>query len=274
LDLREANGDKLNKEKKKSNDAEKQVLKFNQLYKIIEEEQIKRLHEWNQIIARQTRILFESPAVQWAEAMAEAQRPMVEYIKKYNEMIIQAKEVWKRALTEGITNFDSPENYNTDRFQVKNWLYSKAKTDGQEILKEFESTPLSYFYERYENGFLSYEDEFWQSAIFTFLSMTDGLMTYLCERNHDISPGGWHGLRYTISQKRAELMRVYGATEEFIDETVFRENLEKFWQHRHEIMHGGQNAHFDKNIATISLLFLVFTYYIVKSEIFEGLEEE
>jgi len=210
------------------------------------------MQEWNKLFAQQTKILFESPAVQWAIKYEEAQKPFAEFMVKYNAIVTKAKEIWKNAFTEGIKNFDSPEIYNTDRFKVKDWLYSQAKTDGKAILEELKSIPLSYFYERYSDGYISYGNGDWQSAIFTFLSMTDGLMSILCEHNDDIVPRGpGGGGTYITSQKRTELMRVYGVTQEFIDETVFRENLEKFWQHRHEIMHGGQNAHFDKNIATI-----------------------
>jgi hypothetical protein len=36
-----------------------------------------------------------------------------------------------------------------------------------------------------------------------------------------------------------------------------------FWQHRNAIMHGDKNVYFDRNIATISLLFLNLALYSV-----------
>jgi len=36
--------------------------------------------------------------------------------------------------------------------------------------------------------------------------------------------------------------------------------FENFFKHRNEIMHGGENSHFDKNLSTIALLFLGIVY--------------
>jgi len=62
-------------------------------------------------------------------------------------------------------------------------------------------------------------------------------------------------------------MSKYGITTHIIKDKVFDKNLRSFYTHRHEIMHGGIHAHFDKNIALIALIFLVYTNLIVKDEI-------
>ena len=89
-------------------------------------------------------------------------------------------------------------------------------------------------------------------------------MMTLCIRRDEMERGddGY----FTPQQRKTALKNSY----EEIDQE-FRDlesddvipHLEEFLSHRNHIMHGNLNAFFDENIATISLLFLIFTLFTV-----------
>jgi hypothetical protein len=77
---------------------------------------------------------------------------------------------------------------------------------------------------------------------------------------------------YTSSQKREALKEAYEKIDHGyygVDADQIESNLEDFWEHRNAIMHGSLIAHFDKNIATISLLFLMFSLYTILEVVYE-----
>ncbi|WP_338726993.1 hypothetical protein [Haladaptatus sp. DJG-WS-42] len=47
------------------------------------------------------------------------------------------------------------------------------------------------------------------------------------------------------------------------DRSAFKNKLEKFFKHRHWIMHGHPDSHFDANLALTALFFLSLTGYLV-----------
>ncbi|MFC7079646.1 hypothetical protein [Halorussus caseinilyticus] len=67
---------------------------------------------------------------------------------------------------------------------------------------------------------------------------------------------------YRWDTKRDTLARLYEGWYD-VDTGKFIQNLDAFYQHRNAIMHGDPLAYFDRNIATISLLFLDATLYTV-----------
>lgn len=190
-----------------------------------------------------------------------------------NKTIKEFQDNFRKAFTDGIQNFDSPEKYDSDKFEVKPYVFDLAKTEAKELQREFKEGPINHYYDRYEVAYYFFNHYDWTLPIFIFISIQDGLMTILCERNKNIKKGGGKGRYYKRDQKWTELMDKYGITDKIIKKETFKGNLRSFYNHRNEIMHGGPHAHFDKNIAIISLLFLVFTYYVVKRELLKNQEK-
>ena len=170
----------------------------------------------------------------------------------------------QQALENGIQNFDDPENYDASNVKID----TRAQQVGVESvasllkdLKESDENELDSYITRISRGLAAYLNEEYILPCFIFISVQDGLMSTLCSEQGKTPNGDGY---YTASQKRKALKESY----EKIDHDYYgvsaaqiESNLEDFWNHRNAIMHGSLIAHFDKNIATISLLFLMFSLY-------------
>lgn len=278
--------------KKKTN----QMQKWNKLHSIVDLQQIKAYEAVNKVISEQIKPLMD--AQQKANEILAHHRKQMEIaqqimgtrqreielankigqiydntsFKYYMEQMEQIQKLaeagrkrFNEAFTNGIQNFDSPENYDPKKFKVDPWLKDQLEIEVEELLKDFSNGPFSCYKERYEKAYNQFAKGEYTLPIFTFFSIQDGLMTVLCKLNKNLKPN--RGDNYSYGKKFTELMSKYGITAHMIENKVFGKNLQSFYAHRHEIMHGGINAHFDKNIAMIALIFLVYTNLIVKDEI-------
>lgn len=192
--------------------------------------------------------------------------PLTEALEEYQGEVNQA-------LQQSIQNFDSPDSYDPNQTSVDQF----AKQAGKRILQRFiddleelDDEPIQAFLERLHRGLGAYESEDYMLACFAFISIQDGLMMTLCLRDDEMERGedGY----FTPQQRKTALKNSYEEVDqEFrdLESDDVIPHLDEFLEHRNHIMHGNLNAFFDENIATISLLFLVFTLFTV----LEGREE-
>jgi len=190
-----------------------------------------------------------------------------EQFKTFNEILQKHHEFLKTAFSKGISNFDSPELYKPEKFLVDPRIIEQlCGADGPHLSEYFSKEPFTIFKERYDNAFDFYlKDRNMILPIFVFISIQDGLMTLLCE----FTKAKKRDKYYHSDEKIGTLLNYYGSTSYIIEPESFEKNFSNFLRHRNEIMHGGKHAHFDKNLATISFLFLTFTFYIVTRIIME-----
>jgi len=126
---------------------------------------------------------------------------------------------------------------------------------------------LNSLADRYETGLRAYMNEEPELAVFILLSVQDGMMTWLCRHlNVDTDEHGY----YSIDRKKSILAEEYRT--EVVDgeriESPFDtgdvvQNLDAIYDHRNEIMHGGPNATFDMNIASVCALLIIATFEVI-----------
>lgn len=183
--------------------------------------------------------------------------------------IVEAKE---EILRWAIGNFSSPLEYSHDDYFMHPMVRMAILKEATELHSYFYATGyerLSALAERYNVGVHSFLDDEPNPylCIFIFLSVQDGMMTWLCDHlDESQDPNGYHSIR----RKRSVLAREYRENIHEGDrvDSPFGTgdviaNLENIWEHRNEIMHGGPNAVFDMNIATVCLLFTVVTFEVI-----------
>ena len=170
----------------------------------------------------------------------------------------QIHEYITQAILDGITNFDGPADYDPATTEVSSFVKDHGISELDEIcvtIDEGTDGELDAYLERTRTGLEAYRRGNHVTAIFLFISVQDGLMAALCEWEHGPRNNGY----YHSGEKRNTLQEVstgyYG-----VGEDLFVDTLERFYDHRNAIMHGDPVVHFDENIATITLLFLVMTY--------------
>ena len=185
--------------------------------------------------------------------MREQLKPLIQELQEL------AKQV-REAIEDGISNFDEPDQYDPSSVQ----LNSLAQTTGAQYLDEVlndindaDDHPLDPYRNRLETGIEDFNDGRFLTPIFSFISVQDGIMHWLCEQE-DVPPDyenrfedpvyKWNTKRDTLAELNREWYGV--STGDFIG------NLEAFYAHRNAIIHGDPVAFFDENIATISMLFL------------------
>jgi len=170
---------------------------------------------------------------------------------------------YKTAFTEGISNFEPPETYNPTETKLHPWAEELARREGFDLLEQLETGTFSFMLDRYRKGFEAYLQEEYQLATFTFISMIDGMIRrfyemhkgidVLCSKKH---PTFENGLNHLEMHYKMDV---------FVGKPEFKIRLRAFFEHRNEIMHGGQYSYFDKNTSSIALLFLIVTYGSISS---------
>lgn len=188
--------------------------------------------------------------------LRENYHPLIERIQ---EIAAQVRE----AIEDGISNFESPGNYDSEVVQLNTLAQTTGTRFLDDVLEDLEGEedhPLDPYQNRLEIGIQDFRDNRFYTPIFAFISVQDGIIHWLCQedgvsKDYDNRFGdpvfSWDTKRDTLARLNQEW---YG-----VSTTEFLNNLEAFYAHRNAIMHGDPLAHFDENIATISLLFLAMT---------------
>lgn len=190
------------------------------------------------------------------EDMREQFRPLIQQLQELAQQV-------REAIEYGISNFDEPADYDPASVQLNPLAQATGSQYIDEILNnmhEVDEHPLGPYQVRLETGIQDFREERFLAPIFSFISVQDGIMHWLCEQEN-VAPDyenrfgdpvyKWDTKRDKLAALNREWFGV--STDDFIS------NLESFYAHRNAIMHGDPVAFFDENIATISMLFLSMT---------------
>lgn len=215
--------------------------------------------------------LGEVAAKQTTEAVTRSTRKFREAQAKYfdelSKSVKKSLEEISQHLEKGVSNFEEPDKYDRNAVKIDRIVVDWAKNESRKLLKEMPKL-LPHFEERFKKALLRYRKETDDYLpIYVFLSLQDGIMAKLCILD-TILPKGKNGT-YLYYQKFDCVISNYGNVSYLVGKKNFYKNLRNFFNHRHEIMHGGINAHFDYNIATISLLFLILTFHVFEKKVIE-----
>lgn len=190
-------------------------------------------------------------------------KPFYENIELMSQRLQELYFQYKTAFTEGISNFEPPETYNPAETKLHPWAEELARREGFDLLEELKTGTFSFMLDRYRKGFEAYLQEEYQLATFTFISMIDGMIRKFYEMHKGIDVP-YSNERPTFKNGLNHLKMHY-KMDVFVGKPEFEIRLRAFFEHRHEIMHGGQYSYFDKNISSIALLFLIVTYGSISS---------
>lgn len=203
-------------------------------------------------IEQANRLLLES--VDWSS--------LHQAIQTYFESIAQV-------VANDIDGLESPENYDPNQLIVSPEAEELAKHSTDKLIEELESGDygdLELYLDRIRTGRQHIVDENYGAATFYFISVQDGLMSMLCDhygcsRNSD----GYFG-RSTKVTAFARTYNNHGYYE--VDTGEIIPPYENFYDHRNAIVHGAPtSAHLDRDIAFLSMLFMMLTLDSTVSEI-------
>lgn len=218
-------------------------------------ENVKKLFQQNQ--KRMQRLL------KMGDLIEETLKPLRESFQKLQDHFLEVRN----AVEEGISNFDGPNKYKPEEDYV-NPLAMKAGRDWAyeftHKIEEADSTKLKHYRGRIELALQNYEDGKSELPTFFFISMQDGLMSFLCRyigRKSDATGGNYK------KETKMEVLKDKYQDYFGIETGHFIQNLRSFYAHRNAIMHGDFTSYYDMNIATISLLFFDLTLFTVLKEI-------
>lgn len=196
---------------------------------------------------------------------------VVELYAKYELSQEEIDDITKMMVTPGLENFCSPDEYESVTFGLNPILRMICKVHGipvQGYIHATEHEKLKALADRLDAGLHAYLDEDPYTSIFVFISVQDGMMTWLCEHlDVDKDNDGY----YSAERKQNVLAEEFRTRVEQgdrldlpVDTGDFIGNLKCFYQHRNAIMHGDHRASFDMNIATIAFFFLLFTFEVLQ----------
>lgn len=198
------------------------------------------------------------PVAKMLDTLANSISTWYELIEDIKQRLPTLAYQYKKALTEGIDNFDTPVTYDPTTVQLRPWTVELALQEGARLLDDLRTSNFSFMLDRYQKGFDGYLRQEYQLSTFTFISMIDGMLKRFCEihKNDDCQ----YSRAYPTFEEGVRHLKRHYNFEIFMGRTKFEKRLRAFFKHRNEIMHGGQYAYFDENISTIALLFLAVVF--------------
>lgn len=205
-----------------------------------------------------------------AETVREANRVVLESVdwQALSTSIDAYFEGLARTIANDIQGLEGPEDYEPDELVVSPPAERLAKHSIDNLLDELDSggySDLEEYHDRISEGRRHFEDEDYGAATFFFISVQDGLMLMLC--NHfgfSTNSDGYYNRdsKVTAFAKAYDNAGYYG-----IDTGEIIPPYNNFYEHRNAIVHGSPNsAHLDRDIALLSMLFLMLTLDAAVSE--------
>jgi hypothetical protein len=206
------------------------------------------------------------------ERMARSLVPVYEHMRKIQvELGALAQELlnqFKEAIEKGIENFQTPEKYVSSKVKVYSWTKELTNRESVDMLDELGASYFGYMIDRCKQGLDAHFKGEYQLSIFTFLSLTDGILKEFC-RMHKQDDCIHEHANPTFEKSLQHFVKHY-KLEAFVTKERFQNRLNAFFEHRNHIMHGDRQAFFDENISVIALLFLVLVFTVVTKEIGES----
>jgi hypothetical protein len=196
-----------------------------------------------------------------------------------------------RRIAEKQIDIEYPWEYEPDDHQLEEEGFKPAITwtvESRTKLEKSNEDDLEKFATRMEAAEQAFVDEFedkgkdgdYYKSLFLTISVQDGLISWLCKQDPDISPSDPNDIGeevYWGDQKEEAIETWYDEYAPMSlkggDGEQIKENWAKFFKHRHRIMHGHPDAYFDDNLALTSLFFLGLIGYTVGSRYDELIRE-
>jgi len=202
------------------------------------------------------------PLVQLSTAIQKQMEPFqkqmesfhkqMEPLQKLGNLITQHVKQLKLNFSEAISIIEPPEVYDPSKTQLHDGIHKMA-LDMVVFADDMGNYEFCYLQERMLIGINAHLNENYHLSLFCIFSAIGGMLTWHYSQNHSLTP-------YPNSDKKLEAFFEIYNFEHVIGEEEIRPKFENFFKHRNEIMHGGKNSHFDKNLSTIALLFLGIVY--------------
>jgi hypothetical protein len=172
---------------------------------------------------------------------------------------IRYGEEYGRVLSAGLANFNAPAQYDSTRFTL-DARFKKIITDEVEmVLDDFKKSRFGFLSERLIKAHDAYKRADYESALFFELSVIDGMLTDFLIAHNDVYFQR-EGKHPSFDDKFSHFIEHYKNDELFVESGDLRGILNKFFEHRHQIMHGGRRAFFDENLSVISFGIFVLVF--------------
>ena len=201
------------------------------------------------------------PVIKIQERLDEMMKPfatlqirmqkLTEPIEKLSKLFEQYAIQLKKNFVDTISILDPPETYNPN-IELHSGIH-KTAIGMVAFVDEMDNHPFYYLKERMLIGISAHLDGNYHLSLYALFSTIDGMLSWFYTQNHQ-------GQKYPdINMKLKEFFEAYDF-ENIVGKKEIRPKFENFFRHRNEIMHGGENSHFDKNLSTAALLFLGIVY--------------
>lgn len=205
-----------------------------------------------------------------AEAVEESRktiRDSIDWEALYNAVESYLEEV-AEVIVNDIDGLESPEDYDPGNIMVTPIAEQFAKDSTDSLIDELESGgygDLNAYLDRLKTGRQHARDGNYGAATFYFISVQDGLMSMLCDNfGFPTNSDGYYGR----PDKVKAFAKAYdNAGYHGIETGDIIPPYQDFYVHRNAIVHGSPtSAHLDRDIALLSMLFLMLTLDAAVSE--------
>lgn len=220
------------------------------------------------------------------DLMSDALERMMESVARQMQDIAEIAEEHReqvREVIETTVDLEKPEEYNPEQSEVHEAAEQVAAKQVRilsDALKRVDDSEFEQIHERIVAGYDAYTGQIpdknggmvdvqprIHEAILVFISLQDGLMSWLCEQDDSVDYDNQRDEVYYGSTKKELLKDRYDSYHGIAPNSLFDDNLDSFYNHRHKIIHGDFDAYFDENIATAAVLFFVLTLHTVLEEL-------
>lgn len=198
------------------------------------------------------------PIIEIQKKMTETFKPLIQFtsqiqkqlepLRKIQDLLVQYAKQLRENFVATISIIEPPESYQPDKTTLSEGAHNTALNMAI-IVDEIDTHPFCYLKERMLIGINAHLQKNYHLSLFAIFSAIDGMLTWFYIQNHPKMPIP------DINQKLNVFFETYDF-EHVVGENEIRPKFENFFKHRNEIMHGGENSYFDKNLSTAALLFL------------------
>ena len=197
----------------------------------------------------------------------ETVRDSIDWASLYDAIESYLEEV-SQVIASDIDGLEQPEDYDSGELTISPVTEQLAKDSTDRLINELESgaySDLDAYLDRLRDGRGHITNGKYGAAAFYFISVQDGIMSMLCDHfGYSTNSEDY----YERSDKVDAFARAYDNSGYHGVETGdVIPPYEDFYEHRNAIVHGSPtSAYLDRDIALLSMLFLMLTLDAAVSE--------
>lgn len=197
----------------------------------------------------------------------ETVRDSIDWASLYDAIESYLEEV-SQVIASDIDGLEQPEDYDPSELTISPVTEQLAKDSIDRLINELESgtySDIDAYLDRLRDGRGHISNGEYGAAAFYFISVQDGIMSMLCDYfGYSTNSEGY----YKRSDKVDAFARAYDNSGYHGVETGdVIPPYEDFYEHRNAIVHGSPtSAYLDRDIALLSMLFLMLTLDAAVSE--------